>query len=168
MNEYKHPETCFSHDQYNNCTIIKWGEGGYFKTDYPEGEYTDEVVDELNSKYGVTPNMRSAMELCSEVAQTNPSLDWEELYIKQIDRIIKLLQNKAEIERCFDELIIRTQEYRINGEKSYKRLEESFMNFKFAIGIEGTDQAAMEEVLTAIQTIVEDKKAEQYRKAMAN
>ena len=75
-----HPETCFSHDLYNNCTIIKWGEGGYYKTNYPEGEYNDDIVNELNSRRGITPQMREAMECCSIVAQNKPDLDWEKHY----------------------------------------------------------------------------------------
>lgn len=75
----EHPETCYSHDYRNNCIIIKWGESGYYPTDYPEGKYTDEIVDEMNSPY-VTPVMRRAMELCSMAAQNNSKLNWEEHY----------------------------------------------------------------------------------------
>lgn len=75
-----HPETCYSHDLSNNCTIIKWGEGGYYRTDYPEGKYNDEVVDKINARADVTPQMRRAMEICSVCAQSNPDLDWDKHY----------------------------------------------------------------------------------------
>ena len=76
----KHPETCYSHDMKNNCTIIKWGEGGYYRTNFPEGEYDDDVIDEINKRGGITPQMRLAMESCSIAAQNNPNLDWEKHY----------------------------------------------------------------------------------------
>lgn len=76
----KYPDMIYSHDLYNNCTIVKWGESGYYKTDFPEGGYTDEVIDELNGKLGVTPKMRRAMEICSMAAQNNPALDWRKHY----------------------------------------------------------------------------------------
>lgn len=80
-----HPKTCYSHDLNNNCTIIKWGEGGYYRTDYPEGKYTDEIINEINANAGITPQMRHAMEICSMVAQSNPNLDWEKHYQKCLD-----------------------------------------------------------------------------------
>ena len=76
----EHPDMCYSHDIYNNCTLITWGEGGYYKTDYPEGGYTDDVIDQLNEQLDITPEMRRAMEICSMVAQGNPDLDWEKHY----------------------------------------------------------------------------------------
>ena len=76
----KHPETCYSHDLSNNCTIIKWGEGGYYRTDYPKGKYDNETINELNARMGITPQMRNAMECCSIVAQDNPDLNWEKHY----------------------------------------------------------------------------------------
>ena len=76
----EHPETVYSRDFSNNCIIIKWGESGYYRTDYPAGRYTDDIVDELNQRRGITPAQRYAMECCSIAAQTNPSLDWNEHY----------------------------------------------------------------------------------------
>ena len=78
MNNY--PECCYSHDLNDNCTIIKWGESGYYKTDLPSGKYNDDVVNELNLNVGVTPKMRRAMEICSMVSQSNPKLDWKKHY----------------------------------------------------------------------------------------
>lgn len=75
-----HPETCYSHDMENNCIILKWGEPGYYKTDYPKGKYTDEKINGLNEQGGITPQMRNAMECCSIAAQNNPNLDWDSHY----------------------------------------------------------------------------------------
>lgn len=85
----KHPELVYSRDINNNCTIIKWGESGYYKTDYPEGGYTDSVINELNGKLGVTPNERKAMEICSMVSQNNPNLNWEEHYNMVLEMLNK-------------------------------------------------------------------------------
>ena len=81
----KHPEICLSHDINNNCTIIKWGESGYYPTNYPEGEYDDDIINELNTRRGITPQMRNAMECCSIVAQDKPDLDWEKHYQMCLD-----------------------------------------------------------------------------------
>ena len=75
-----HPNFVYSHDLSNNCTIIKWGESGYYPTNYPQGEYNDEIIDEINTKRGITKAERKAMELCSMAAQNNPNLDWEKHY----------------------------------------------------------------------------------------
>lgn len=85
----KHPELVYSRDINNNCTIIKWGESGYYKTDYPEGGYTDSVINELNEKQGVTPNERKAMEICSMASQNNPNLNWEEHYNMVLEMLNK-------------------------------------------------------------------------------
>ncbi len=84
-NKATHPETCYSHDSKNNCTIIKWGESGYYRTDYPEGQYPTEIIDEINSIAGITPQMRHAMECCSIAAQNNPGLNWEQHYKMCLD-----------------------------------------------------------------------------------
>lgn len=81
-----HPETMYSHDLANNCIILKWGEAGYYKTDYPEGGYTDEIIDEMNSvlfdgDIEKAKIARMAMEICSVV---NPA-DWE----KNFDMIVE-------------------------------------------------------------------------------
>ena len=75
-----HPDFCYSHDLANNCTLIKWGESGYYRTDYPNGRYTTEIINEMNSNLEVTPKMRMAMEICSMVAQDKPDLDWDVHY----------------------------------------------------------------------------------------
>lgn len=75
-----HPETCYSNDLNNNCIIIKWGEAGYYKTDYPKGVYTDDVINDMNANGDVTPEMRKAMVICSIAASNNPNLDWDAHY----------------------------------------------------------------------------------------
>lgn len=81
-----HPDMCYSHDIDNNCTIIVWGESGYYPTDYPKGKYDTEVIDWMNERSDITPEMRMAMECCSMVAQSNPNLDWEEHYSLIMER----------------------------------------------------------------------------------
>ena len=75
-----HPEMCYSNNYKDDCIIIKWGEPGYYETDYPKGKYTDDVIDKLNANGGITPQQRRAMEICSMVAQDNPNLNWENHY----------------------------------------------------------------------------------------
>ena len=73
-----HPDTIYSRDLNNNCIILKWGESGYYPTDYPKGKYTDDVIDKMNEPW--TSNERRAMECCSIAAQNNPDLDWDSHY----------------------------------------------------------------------------------------
>ena len=80
----KHPETCYSRTHEGNCIILKWGESGYYKTDYQEGKYTDEIIDEMNKRGGITKVERRAMECCSMV--NNPNLNWEEHYKMCFDK----------------------------------------------------------------------------------
>ncbi len=83
---HTHPECLYSHDSSNNCTIVKWGEPGYLETDYPEGKYDDDAIDELNAKRWFDGNIlrakrvRNALERCSIAAQNNPDLNWDEHY----------------------------------------------------------------------------------------
>ena len=76
----KHHDFVYSRDLENNCTIIQWGESGYYETDFPKGKYPDDVVDYMNEARGITQAERKAMELCSMAAQNNPNLDWEKHY----------------------------------------------------------------------------------------
>ena len=85
----EHPEFCYNNDFRNNCTIIKWGEGGYYKTDYPEGHYDKSMIKELNARMGVTPEQANAMVICSMVAQENPNLDWDAHYSMIMERSTK-------------------------------------------------------------------------------
>lgn len=85
----KHPEMIYSHDINNNCTIIKWGESGYYETDYPKGKYTDDVIDNLNLQAEITPKERKAMEICSMAAQNNPNLNWEKHYNMVLEMLTK-------------------------------------------------------------------------------
>ena len=82
-----HPESCWSllassigKDKKGDAIIIKWGEKGYYETDYPKGQYTDEIIDEINARGDITKAQRFAMEMCSIAAQNNPNLNWEEHY----------------------------------------------------------------------------------------
>ncbi len=80
-----HPDLLYANDIENNCVILKWGESGYYPTDYPKGKYTDDVVDELNASLfdndlEAARKAREAMQICSMVAQDNPNLDWEKHY----------------------------------------------------------------------------------------
>lgn len=83
----EHPNYCYSNDLENNCIIIKWGEPGYYKTDYPKGKYTDDIIDELNERGDITPKMKDAMVCCSMAAQSNPDLNWDEHYKMIMERM---------------------------------------------------------------------------------
>lgn len=72
-----YPELVYSRTLENNCIIIKWGESGYYNTDYPKGKYNDNVIDDMNARAGISPEERRAMEICSIAAEHNHNLDWK-------------------------------------------------------------------------------------------
>lgn len=77
MKTYRHPETCFVLLPTNNTVgIVKWGESGYYKTNYPEG-YTEEIVDELNDKFGYSRTEIKAMQICSMANIPETEDAWE-------------------------------------------------------------------------------------------
>lgn len=81
-----YPEMCYANDIYKNCIILKWGEAGYYPTDYPKGGYTDEVIDELNQRAGITHAEWKAMQICS---MANPA-DWKAHYEMCVERYRKV------------------------------------------------------------------------------
>lgn len=85
----KSPNMCYSHDANNNCIIILSDNAGYYKPNYPEGEYDDSVVDALNKKMDITKEQRIAMEICSIAKSNNPDLDWNAHYEKVLGEAIK-------------------------------------------------------------------------------
>ena len=63
--QYNHPDTCWVWLVGNDIGVVKWGESGYYRTDYPSGKYTEELVAELNDKSGYTRTEIEAMQMCS-------------------------------------------------------------------------------------------------------
>jgi len=55
------PETCYALDRLTTrCIIIKRGVEGYYPTDWPTG-YTQEIIDKLNARLGVSKAQAEAM-----------------------------------------------------------------------------------------------------------
>jgi hypothetical protein len=58
----KLPEMCFVDLATEDVMcIVKRGESGYYKTDWPKGKFGAELAAERNEKLGVTPSQASAM-----------------------------------------------------------------------------------------------------------
>ena len=65
----------------NTIVIIKKGQSGYYKTDYPAAksrEAAEEWCDELNERLGVAKNVRRAMEHGSMFGWDTPGADPED------------------------------------------------------------------------------------------
>ena len=91
MKNYRHPETCFVLLPTNNTVgIVKWGESGYYKTNYPE-EYTEEIVDELNDKFGYSRTEIKAMQICSMANIPETEDAWE----KHFQIVCKIMDKKV-------------------------------------------------------------------------
>lgn len=78
MKKYNHPETCYVllPTVNNTIGIVKWGENGYYKTNYPSG-YTKEIVDELNDRLGCSRTEIKAMQICSMANLPETEDAWE-------------------------------------------------------------------------------------------
>jgi hypothetical protein len=69
------PDLCYSRlGEDGRCIIIKRGETGYYPTDYPPG-YSDDIIDTLNARLGVTRAQRLAMEIGSMAGWHVPGAD---------------------------------------------------------------------------------------------
>jgi hypothetical protein len=72
------PELCYALlETEKRAIIIKRGEKGYYQTDWPDG-YTQEMIDNLNQRLGVTKAQAEAMHVGSmfgwSVPGANPEL----------------------------------------------------------------------------------------------
>lgn len=75
-----HPEMCYVFIATENAVgIVKWGENGYYKTDYPHN-FTNEVVDEMNEKLGLTKKESDSMMYCSMANLPETNEAWEKHY----------------------------------------------------------------------------------------
>lgn len=78
MAKFNHPETCYVYIPTDHSVgIVKWGERGYYKTNFPH-DFTWETVAEINDRSGYSRTEIRAMQICSMVdslPETNEA--WE-------------------------------------------------------------------------------------------
>ena len=90
--KFNHPETCWVYiPTERSVGIVKWGENGYYKTDYPHN-YTAEIVDELNEKSGYTKTEIMAMQICSMANLPETDEAWE----KHFQMVCELSEKKGD------------------------------------------------------------------------
>lgn len=88
-----YPDMCYVFVEVGaEIGIVKWGEKGYYRTEYASGKLeNEELVNQLNSKLGVEENQAKAMKILS----MNDSIDGNEIEWKaKFDDIIKRINNK--------------------------------------------------------------------------
>ncbi len=86
-----YPEMCYTHiASTNEIGIIKWGESGYYSTDYSGNPKNIELVHHLNEKIGVSPTEAEAMSILS----MNESLT-SEGWGKKYEEVLAILQKKG-------------------------------------------------------------------------
>lgn len=89
---HKHPEQCLVFIPTENAIgVVKWGEHGYYKTNYPHN-YTREIVEELNTSHGVDTNVAEAMVICSMVDGLEET---DEAWQKHFDMILDDMEKKS-------------------------------------------------------------------------
>ena len=75
MDMNKLPEMCYALDVIEKkAIIIKKGEVGYYQTNWPAG-YTQEMIDVLNKRLGVTKEQAEAMHVGSMCGWDVPGAD---------------------------------------------------------------------------------------------
>ena len=75
-----HPEVCYVFiPTENSVGIVKWGERGYYPTDYPHN-YTAEIVAEMNEGLGFSAEEIRAMQICSMANIPETEEAWEKHY----------------------------------------------------------------------------------------
>ena len=61
-----YPEMCYVYVEVGmEIGLVKWGESGYYKTEYAHKMENEELVKELNSRLGVSNNEAEAMKILS-------------------------------------------------------------------------------------------------------
>ena len=61
-----YPELCYVYVEVGmEIGLVKWGESGYYRTEYAHKAENEEFVKELNSKLGISNNEAEAMKILS-------------------------------------------------------------------------------------------------------
>lgn len=89
--KFNHPETCWVHIPTDNSVgVVKWGESGYYKTDYPHN-YTSELVTEMNDRSGYSRMEIHAMQICSMANLPDNDEAWE----KHFQMVCEMMAKKG-------------------------------------------------------------------------
>lgn len=67
--------------------VVKWGECGYYPTNYPTG-YTQEAVDKMNERLGVEKLVVEAMVICS-MNRFSSAEEWEKHFDMVYETMVK-------------------------------------------------------------------------------
>lgn len=90
----EHPKICYVYIEVDHSVgIIKWGEHGYYKTDWPNN-FTPELVTNLNAKIGVNEKQAAAMKLCSMNKAISTPAEWYEKYCYLLKRLAERKNNR--------------------------------------------------------------------------
>ena len=88
-----YPEMCYVYIEVGmEIGIVKWGESGYYKTDYEHNSNNEELVIKLNSQLGVTEHEAEAMKILSmNKGIENNDGEWK----KKFEEIINHMNEKT-------------------------------------------------------------------------
>lgn len=87
-----YPEMCYVYVEVGaEIGVVKFGEKGYYQTEYDSSQSNEQYVKKLNSQLGVTENEASAMKILS----MNDSIDGNiEEWKRMFGEIIERMNNK--------------------------------------------------------------------------
>ena len=88
-----YPEMCYVYVEVGmEIGVVKFGESGYYRTNYEHRTENEELVKELNAKLGVTDAQAEAMKILSmnDSVQGNEA-EWK----KKFDEIVKRINEKT-------------------------------------------------------------------------
>ena len=93
-----YPEMCYVYVEVGmEIGLVKWGESGYYRTEYESNSENEELVKKLNAQLGVSDNEAEAMKILSmnNVIEGN-SEKWKILF----EDIITHIKEKEQRNEC--------------------------------------------------------------------
>ena len=84
-----YPELCYVYVEVGmEIGLVKWGESGYYRTEYAHKMENEEFVKEFNSKLGVSNNEAEAMKILSMNTSINGNdTEWKAKFEEIVTRM---------------------------------------------------------------------------------
>lgn len=88
-----YPEMCYVYVEVGcEIGVVKFGEKGYYQTEYDSSQSNEQYVKKLNSQLGVTDNEAAAMKILSMNDSIDGNIDeWQ----KKFTEIVGRMNNKT-------------------------------------------------------------------------
>ena len=84
-----YPEMCYVYVEVGaEIGVVKFGEKGYYQTEYDSSQSNEQYVKKLNSQLGVSENEASAMKILSMNESIDGNIEeWKRMFGEIVERI---------------------------------------------------------------------------------